>query len=123
MMMTLAKLKSIVKRGESDALEFKASTKQLERGMETLCAFLNSKDGGTLLFGVKDKTGEIVGQSDTDEIRQTIANHLNHIEPFPEIETISIPVNKTDYVIALIVKHNSNAPYVCKGRPYQRVQS
>ena len=55
--MKLPELKAIVKRGESDSLEFKESTKQLDRGMETLCAFLNSKDGGMLLFGVNDKSG------------------------------------------------------------------
>ena len=64
--MKLPKLKAIVKRGESDSLEFKESTKQIDRGMETLCAFLNSKDGGMLLFGVTDKN-EIVGQSDNDD--------------------------------------------------------
>lgn len=38
---------------ESNNLEFKESTGQLDRSMETLCAFLNG-EGGTILYGVKD---------------------------------------------------------------------
>ena len=38
---------------ESNNLEFKESTGQLDRSMETLCAFLNC-EGGTILYGVKD---------------------------------------------------------------------
>ena len=45
---------------ETDTIEFKKTTGQLERGMETLCAFLNG-DGGTVLFGVTDE-GKITGQ-------------------------------------------------------------
>lgn len=121
--MKLPKLKAMVKRGESDTLEFKESTKQIERGIETLCAFLNSKDGGTLLFGVTDKQ-EIVGQSDNDNIRKLIANHLRRIEPAPDIETLFIAVGKEKSVIALIVKPNfQDGPYVCNGKPYIRVQS
>lgn len=38
---------------EGRRTEYKQTTGQLERGMETLCAFLNG-EGGTVLFGVKD---------------------------------------------------------------------
>ena len=40
---------------ESGRVEFKETTGQLERGMETLCAFLNG-EGGTVLFGVREKS-------------------------------------------------------------------
>ena len=49
---------SLALQGENNTVEFKKSTGQLERGMETLCAFLN-RDGGTVLFGISDK-GEII---------------------------------------------------------------
>lgn len=45
---------------ESNNLEFKESTGQLDRSMETLCAFLNC-EGGTILYGVKDN-GKIIGK-------------------------------------------------------------
>ena len=49
---------------ETDSVEYKESTGQLERGMETLCAFLN-KEGGTVLFGVNDNK-KIIGQEVAD---------------------------------------------------------
>ena len=51
--------KLIVSDAETDSVEYKETTGQLERGMETLCAFLN-KDGGTVLFGINDKKKVIV---------------------------------------------------------------
>ena len=42
--MTSEELERIVLDGESDKVEFKKSTGQLERGMETVCAFLNWDD-------------------------------------------------------------------------------
>ena len=52
--------KLIVSDAETDSVEYKETTGQLERGMETLCAFLN-KDGGTVLFGINDKK-KVIGQ-------------------------------------------------------------
>ena len=48
------KVEVLTAEKESGRVEFKETTGQLERGMETLCAFLNG-EGGTVLFGVNDK--------------------------------------------------------------------
>ena len=56
--------KLIVSDAETDSAEYKETTGQLERGMETLCAFLN-KDGGTVLFGINDKK-KVIGQEVAD---------------------------------------------------------
>src|SRR5579863_3036149 len=119
--MNLRDLKKIVKSGESDIIEFKASTGQLSRAAETLCAFLN-KNGGMLLFGIKDD-GEIVGEKVTDNTKRDIANQLNRIEPHPDIDTLFVPVSKDKEIIILIAKPGTSGPYVCGGRPYVRVQS
>ena len=41
-------VKQLIAEKENGQVEFKETTGQLERGMETLCAFLNS-EGGTVL--------------------------------------------------------------------------
>ena len=53
-------LNGLIAGAEGGTVEFKETTGQLERGIETLCAFLNGT-GGTVLFGVTDK-GKIIGQ-------------------------------------------------------------
>ena len=50
-------LNGLIAGAEGGTVEFKETTGQLERGMETLCAFLNGT-GGTVLFGVTDKRSE-----------------------------------------------------------------
>ena len=69
---------------ENGQVEFKETTGQLERGMETLCAFLNS-EGGTVLFGVTDK-GKIIGQEVSDKTKRDIAETIRRIEPFATID-------------------------------------
>jgi ATP-dependent DNA helicase RecG len=49
--MTISELEALVRRGESDSVEFKKSTGQLSRAAETLCAFLNGH-GGVVVIGV-----------------------------------------------------------------------
>lgn len=78
----------LIKLGESDSLEFKASTGQLERAMETLCAFLNTK-GGTIIFGVTDN-GEIKGQDVSDTTKRAIAECLMRIEPPADIDVSGV---------------------------------
>ncbi len=50
----LEDIKNLIVQTENEQVEFKETTGQLERGMETLCAFLNG-EGGTVLFGITDK--------------------------------------------------------------------
>lgn len=60
-------VKRLIAEKEGGLVEFKETTGQLERGMETLCAFLNG-NGGTVLFGVNDK-GKIIGQDVSDKTK------------------------------------------------------
>ena len=73
--MTSEELRKIIKCGETSLVQFKQEfTTQKEIATEMI-AFANSR-GGTILFGVKDKTGEILGLS-YDEI-QTVSRELGN---------------------------------------------
>ena len=72
-------IKSLITGLESSQIEFKETTGQLERGMETICAFLNG-EGGTVLFGVTDK-GKVIGQDIADNTKRNIAEAINRLEP------------------------------------------
>ena len=54
-----------MKKGESETLEFKKSTAQLEKALKSICAFSNHK-GGIIYFGI-DRDGKVVGQEISDE--------------------------------------------------------
>lgn len=120
--MKLAQLKSLVKKGESETLEFKKTTANLSSGMATVCAFLNSDHGGMLIFGVKDD-GQLVGQIVTDKTLKDIAADLKKIEPHPKIDVKYIPVAGERQAILFTVNPSENAPYTYDGRFYARNQS
>lgn len=99
------------------------TTGQLERGMETLCAFLNS-EGGTVLFGVTDK-GKIIGQEVSDKTKRDIAEAIRRFEPFATLEVSYISIQNTDKsVIALSAdSQRYMRPFSYKGRAYLRLES
>lgn len=120
--MTLAQLKALVKRGESEVLEFKKTTGSLDGVMRTVCAFLNSDVGGTVLIGVTDD-GKIMGQEVPDKVLKGIAVELSKIDPYVKIKVTYIPVKEKLSIIAFNVVPGPEAPYHYDGRSYMRIQS
>lgn len=121
-MMTPKQLKSLVKQGESEVLEFKSSTSTLSETMETICAFLNSDHGGTVLIGVKDD-GKIVGQEINDSHSRSLAAELTRIEPLTKIDVKLVAVDGKRKVIVLSANPGQKSPYTYKGRPFTRLLS
>ncbi len=115
-------LRSLVKKGESEILEFKETTGQLSEAMKTVCAFLNSKIGGTVLIGIKDN-GEIIGQMVSDKTRQEIAKERSKIEPHADFDIDFVSISAKKEVIVFSVNTGEKIPYVYDARPYMRSQS
>lgn len=116
-------VKQLIAEKENGQVEFKETTGQLERGMETLCAFLNG-EGGTVLFGVTDK-GKIIGQEVSDKTKRDIAEAINRLEPITAVHISYVPLQDSEKkVIAFHVEDaRLNRPFCYKGRPYMRVES
>ena len=68
--MNVNDIKAIIAKDENRVLELKKTTGELIKGMQTLCAFLNS-DGGWLFFGITPKL-EVLGQNVTDSTQREI---------------------------------------------------
>ncbi len=75
---------------ESEVLEFKKSTSELEKGVISIASMLNKNGYGTLYFGVKND-GTIIGQKDLNEntLRDVSRKIAEGIEP-QIIPTISL---------------------------------
>lgn len=123
--MTIEEIKTIIARDENRVLELKKTTGELVKGMQTLCAFLNS-DGGWLFFGITPKL-EVLGQNVTDSTQRDIAHEMTKIEPAISlpIQIIDIPERPGFSVIGI---HSDaakfgDAPYTYDGRPYYKVES
>ena len=121
--MTYQDIEALTIKKEGNSLAFKESTGQLDRSMETLCAFLNG-EGGTILYGVKDD-GKIIGQTVSDSTKRSIAEAVNRIEPFVDLEITYVAIPGTEkYVIVIFVEEQRfMRPFTYKGRAYQRIES
>ena len=62
--MDINEIKKLIAKDESNVLELKRTTSELVKGMQSLCAFLNS-EGGWLFFGITPKL-ELLGQNVLD---------------------------------------------------------
>lgn len=123
--MTIDDIKKLIATDESRVLELKKSTGELVKGMQTLCAFLNS-DGGWLFFGITPKL-EILGQNVTDNTKREIAHEITKIEPAIKLplELIEVPEHPDCYVIGIYAEAAKfgDAPYTYDGRAYYKVES
>ena len=102
--MTIDELKILIAHDETRTLELKKTTGELQDGMHSLCAMLNS-DGGWLIFGVTPRSLKVVGQMVTDATRQEIAAALTGLEPAIDVpvEYIDVPEHDGNQVVAMHV--------------------
>ena len=98
---------------ETETLEFKQSTAELDAAMNSICAILNKHQAGELFFGIKPN-GEVVGQIVTEQTLRDISQKIGSmIVPriFPEINQVVI-----DEKDCISVKFEGNhTPYFAKG--------
>ncbi|MDO8847081.1 MAG: helix-turn-helix domain-containing protein [Coriobacteriia bacterium] len=103
-------LKSLKKRPEGKTLEFKRDVSSAGPILKTVCAFANTA-GGTLLIGIEDRTGSIVGVADPLDAEERLSSIIaDGITPrlLPEIEIIPW---RTTQVLAVQVHLGQSRPY------------
>ncbi len=104
-------------------VEFKETTGQLNRGMETLCGMINGS-GGIVVFGVSNK-GKILGQEVGDRTTREIGEALTRFEPALDIQPTYLKLNGTDRYVIVFRSYGmkTHGPYMWDGKAYQRHDS
>jgi len=112
-------IKALVASGESETLEFKATTGTRREAAATICAMLNQR-GGHVLFGVAPQ-GTIVGQSIGDRTIEDVSAEIQRIDPpaFPGIERVQVSANRE--VIAVRITPGASPPYQYRSVAHRRV--
>lgn len=123
MELSLDYIRQLVSGNEGTDVEFKETTGQLNRGMETLCGMINGS-GGVVVFGVSNK-GKIIGQEIGDKTTREIGEAINKFDPAVDIQPIYVPVDNSDkYVIVFRTDGlETDKPYMWDGKPYRRHDS
>lgn len=118
--LTLTSLRRLVAQGEGPKLEFKRTTGELREGLQTVCAFLNSR-GGHVLFGVNRK-GELEGQQVSEQTIHEITDAIDRFEPPAVVQIERIKVASGREVVSLSVETNrEGVPFTFDGRPFERI--
>lgn len=104
---------------ESEILEFKKTTGEINKAVDNIASMLNKHGHGTLFFGISPN-GEVIGQTISSSTLDDVARKIKEaIRPmiFPEIKTEEIDGKK---VIRIDFSGNEK-PYSSFGRYYKRV--
>lgn len=124
--MTFEEIHELIAKDEHRCLELKKTTGELQDGMHSACAFLNT-DGGWLIFGVAPKSLKILGQQVTDDTQREIAQALSKFNPVANVkpEYIDVPERRGDQLIAIHFEgwKWGQMPYTYHGCPYYKVES
>jgi ATP-dependent DNA helicase RecG len=117
--MTLEQIRNSAASGESETLEFKATTGTRREAAMTVCAFLNQR-GGQVLFGVRP-AGIVAGQQVSERTIEELSAELRQIDPpaFPAVERV--PVDGNREVIVVSTGQGASRPYTYRGAAYRRV--
>ena len=123
--MESSELLNIISRGESSKVQFKERMPHAESMASEMIAFSNS-EGGMIIFGVNDKTGDLNGLnfSEIASINSQLANIAsNNILPPIFFETETVSVNGNNLVVVTIPK-GVRKPYNDRsGNVYMKVGS
>ncbi len=109
----------LVKKGESDTVEFKISFDK--EAIETLTAFANTK-GGTIVIGVQNN-GKLCGTQLGKETLQNWTNQIKlHTAPSIAPDVSAITVKNMTMVLLKIIEYPVK-PISCKGKYFKRIQN
>lgn len=123
MKLSLNYIRQLASASEGVDVEFKETTGQLNRGMETLCGMMNG-NGGIVVFGVTNK-GKIIGQDKGDKTTREIGEALRKFDPAVDIQPDYIEIEDTGkFLIAFQTDgQEPDKPFLWDGKPYIRHDS
>lgn len=118
-MNTLDDIVRLAAEGESETVEFKATTAESEGAAKTV-AGMSNRSGGVVLIGVAPDGG-VVGQQVTERTLEKLAEQLRRVTPGPIVSVTTVPVRDELSVVVVKVDAGPLRPYRWNGRPFLRV--
>lgn len=117
--MTAEELRALIVQGEGETLEFKRSVAEMDKAVEVVAAFANTR-GGMVLIGVH-QDGRVDGVDVGQTTRERVANRLTaNTDPaiYPSLEHVTL---EGRVVVVIAVAESENKPHMAFGRAFKRV--
>ncbi|MBM4086212.1 MAG: hypothetical protein FJ272_15620 [Planctomycetes bacterium] len=117
--MTAEEIKALIAQGEGETLELKRSVAEMDKAVEAIAAFANTR-GGTMLIGVH-QDGRIDGVEVGQTTRERVANRITaNTDPtvYPSVEHVTV---EGHVVVVIAVAESENKPHTAFGRAFKRV--
>lgn len=113
-----------VRRGDTTSVEVKRAAGGVPSMSETICAFANMPDGGTIILGVDEAQGafEVTGLVDVAAVEAGIAAQAREaVTPSPQIVPQEFTVDgRQVLVIHVVPLRLADKPATCQGQAYLR---
>jgi len=111
----------ICKEGESQLYEFKRQGTNMQKLSKEIAAFLNTRRGGIIIYGIEDD-GSITGTDKRkQEFDQSLHNSIrNNINPAPSIKIKSQKILGYEILLVMISPWDKRDVYEYNGRVYIR---
>jgi len=109
----------LIKKGESETLEFKETLKLDNEIGKTISAFSNTR-GGIILIGVSD-SGEIIGVSIGKNTIEELANYIKRNTDPKVYPSIKVKEAENKKIIFIEIQENKEKPVFFKNHAYKRV--
>src|SRR5579884_4188183 len=115
--MSLTEVRDWLDQGESETLEFKKSTAELQAAFRTLCGFLNAS-GGTVVIGIAPDSKKDLGQQVSDHTLRHIAEAAGRIEPPTRVDQRRVPLgnDKRDLIVLSVQPQPDSVPFTFEGK-------
>ncbi len=105
---------------ESESIEFKPSLSQIDKIIETISAFSNTK-GGRIEIGKDDKDGSVLGITIGKRTVENLANDIKQNTDPPVYPSIKVAKADGKEVIVVSVEESKSKPVFAFGRAFKRV--
>ena len=113
-----------VRRGDSTLVEIKRAAGGLpENTAETVCAFANMPDGGSILLGIDEKTDfTVTGIANPAYMEAALVQQARSmVAPVPHLQTTSVAIDGKQVVVAEVTPLRlTEKPATVNGRAYLR---
>ena len=107
------------RNGENETVEFKEAIPKGDGIPRAVAAFANG-DGGTIVVGIEDGTGEVTGVEDAATCRDTLVDIVrNRVRPSPPMQLFTCTLQGRA-VIAMRVEPGDDRPYGVTGKGGRR---